>query len=776
MLDRRTVLARPSSSQVSEGLNVPAVPAPAGGRLAAPVLEVVWRRRWVVVAAVSVALAAAVFHLSRTPPTYASASRIYIEPPPKIIGEGVAAGPNTQGFLFTQCELMKSSAILAAAAALPEAQQIEALRRSDNPVGFLKGTIDTGVSAKGDIITVSAESGRPTDAALAVNAVVDAYIEHHSRRSRSTAGEVLAVLKKEKDGYEASRKTLSDAMLAFRQANGAVRFEGEKGNIAVVRLGELSDAVTKAQLATMDARVTLESAVALAKDPVSFRQFMVTQRDRNGDPANGGGVAGGLAYDPRMAELKALESKARTTRQQLGANHPNVKTAEIQAADLRAEIAGDDAPRLAVPKDTGADRMFVDNWLAVMKETLARSERREKALAGLFDAQQAEAVKLNAKAAELAQMEVDARRLEKVLDLIDTRMKEVNVAGNADSINSVTVLEVAKPDGSPVRPVRSRTLGLAVVVGLMLGLGGALALDWADQRVRSADEAAELLGIPVLGVVPHIAGKLTTPRRAQEIHVQPRSDVSEAYRTVRTAIYFGAPEVKSKTILVTSPSPGDGKSTLASNLALAIAQANRRALLIDADCRKPVQHRAFGLDAAVGLSTVLAGRATADEAIRKDAAGGLDVLPCGPLPPNPAEMLSGQGFADLIAELSMRYDQIVIDSPPVVAVTDARILAAAADVTVLVIRAEKSTRRVSAHARDALVSVGANLLGVIVNDVPRGRGRYGYYYGYGYGYKYGYGYGSTPADAAAASAADKHLNGHGKNGNGQPTLPAPSDA
>jgi capsular exopolysaccharide synthesis family protein len=236
--------------------------------------------------------------------------------------------------------------------------------------------------------------------------------------------------------------------------------------------------------------------------------------------------------------------------------------------------------------------------------------------------------------------------------------------------------------------------------------------------------------------------KAAASERGQEIQLRPRSDVAEAYRTVRTAIYFGGVDSKSpKTILVTSPAPGDGKSTLISNLAIAIAQAGRRVLLIDADTRRPMQHKMFKMAESPGLSSVLIGKCKFADAVQKTSIDKLEILQCGPLPHNPAEILNSQAFLDLLHEVSGIYDQVLIDSPPVMPVTDARILAASCDATVLVVRAEKSTRRLAEHARDAIVGVGGSLIGVVVNDVPRGQAGYGYYY-YGYG-RYGYTYGSN---------------------------------
>jgi succinoglycan biosynthesis transport protein ExoP len=169
-------------------------------------------------------------------------------------------------------------------------------------------------------------------------------------------------------------------------------------------------------------------------------------------------------------------------------------------------------------------------------------------------------------------------------------------------------------------------------------------------------------------------------------------------------------------------------------LAIAMAQAGQKTLIIDADLRKPMQHEIFGLDRNSGLTAVLAARASIEEAIHPTPVGNLDILLAGPSTPNPSEMLSSAAFAGILKELATRYDRIVIDSPPVMSVADARIIAALCNVTILVLKSEESTRKVSQHARDGLLSVGAKLLGTVVNGVSRRNGQCGYYAGYGYGY------------------------------------------
>jgi capsular exopolysaccharide synthesis family protein len=243
-----------------------------------------------------------------------------------------------------------------------------------------------------------------------------------------------------------------------------------------------------------------------------------------------------------------------------------------------------------------------------------------------------------------------------------------------------------------------------------------------DGRMRSIEEIQTVIGLPILGVVPAMAGRRTGIARAMAVHLDPRSPVAEAYRTIRTAVYFGANGVACRTILLTSPEPGDGKTTTASNLAIAIAQTGRSVLLLDADFRKPTQHKNLDIKDAVGLSSVLAGREPLERAIQRTGVEGLDILPCGPVPANPSEILNSREFGELVDSLASRYDHIIFDSPPVNSVTDARILGAVVDATILVLRADKSTRKAGEHARNALMGVGARVLGAIVNDAPHSRG------------------------------------------------------
>ena len=263
---------------------------------------------------------------------------------------------------------------------------------------------------------------------------------------------------------------------------------------------------------------------------------------------------------------------------------------------------------------------------------------------------------------------------------------------------------------------------------MLAGCGLGFLRDRRDDRFRTVEEIRVAMGVPLLGTLPQLPPMMAAPVAGRQAQVAPTSAVAEACRTIRTAIQFGAPKDRSRTILVTSPSSADGKSTLVSNLAITMAQAGKQVLLIDADLRLPTQHTIFNIRADFGLSSVLSGMVTLDQAIQQTGTERLDILPCGPLPSSPTEMLNRPNFADMLELLAERYDHVLIDSPPVTGIADARIIAAAADMTVLVLRADKSTRRASEVARDGLGSVGAQLLGIVVNDIsPNPGDDYGYH-------------------------------------------------
>ena len=353
---------------------------------------------------------------------------------------------------------------------------------------------------------------------------------------------------------------------------------------------------------------------------------------------------------------------------------------------------------------------------------------------------------------------------------------------------SVEVIDEATPIYEPVSP----NVPLITLVGLLLGLSFGvfvvLLLDFFDDTVKDGEKLAKTFDRPILGEIqtaeyerdsapaepvdlrtlwkflsvewkkkiPWIRHQMRLSRRRRRGLVR-RSrrklitdekipfNVVEGYKSIRTNIVFALGPAQSKTIIVSGAGPDEGKSMTAANIALAFAQISDRVLLIDADMRKPVMHRTFVADNSTGLSTLISSLSTMEDSIRRRIAGNLDLLPSGPLPPNPSELLSSTQFATILDDLSRRYDYIIIDTPPMNVVSDAVVMRHAVGGIIFVARYAQTTYEELTESMKKINLAGLNTLGFVINDVDRARGgsyyhyRYRYQYG-GYGYGYGYGY------------------------------------
>ena len=303
--------------------------------------------------------------------------------------------------------------------------------------------------------------------------------------------------------------------------------------------------------------------------------------------------------------------------------------------------------------------------------------------------------------------------------------------GQTEPVLKATIVDAADLPGSPVSPQPLRNLGLAAVLGLLLGFGIAVLREILDTTVKTADDVTAAAHASILAA---IAFDPETSKRPLVSSLGSHEPRVEAFRVLRTNLQFVDIDTPHKAFVVTSSVPGEGKSTTAVNVALSMAQAGQRVLLVDGDLRRPQVATMLGLESAVGVTSVLLGKIDADDAIQHHETG-LHVLASGPIPPNPAELLQSQAMHELLAKLRPGYDAIIIDAPPLLPVTDAALLASQTDGALLVVRHGRTTREQLHGAHQRLAGVDASALGVVFNMVPRKRGgHYGYGYGYGYGY------------------------------------------
>ena len=312
--------------------------------------------------------------------------------------------------------------------------------------------------------------------------------------------------------------------------------------------------------------------------------------------------------------------------------------------------------------------------------------------------------------------------------LVDELEKPLD--GGPSTIKAVVSAEAAV-GSEPVSPRPVRNIALALVLGALLGVGVAVAREAMDNTIKTPEQLREIAELSMLGAIPFDSRAGKRPLVVQD---DPRAPRAESFRQLRTNLRFVAIDRPLRSLVVTSPLPGEGKSTSACNLAITMAQSGVKVLLLEGDLRRPKVTDYLGIEGAVGLTSVLIGQATLDEAIQRWGKDGLSVLPTGPLPPNPSEMLASSGMRDLMQELESRYELVIVDAPPLLPVTDAAILATISTGVLFCIRSGAVRRDQARRAVEALAAVDAVMVGALFTMVPRrGPDSYG---GYGYGYSY----------------------------------------
>jgi len=299
-------------------------------------------------------------------------------------------------------------------------------------------------------------------------------------------------------------------------------------------------------------------------------------------------------------------------------------------------------------------------------------------------------------------------------------------------------VEVLDPASEPVAtgPAPGSALLIGSLLGLLVGICGAFFLEYLDRTIRTSSQVHSALGLPVLGIVPEL------PHPAAGVNGRPRlvtmdagEPAAEAYRALRLNLSFAdGDRTGVRTVAFTSAGPNEGKSTSAVNLAVLIARQRERILLVDADLRRPALHLALDLPREPGLADVLEGKTSLDQALQVDVLPGLDVLTAGPVVDSPSDLLTSRTMEDLLNHLDERYNYVIIDSPPILAVTDAAVLAGHADGAVLVVRSGNTDQRAAMRARTQLERVGVEILGVLLNDVSPSTTEESYYFRYIYRY------------------------------------------
>ena len=512
---------------------------------------------------------------------------------------------------------------------------------------------------------------------------------------------------------------------------------------------------------TADARAFLEERLAQLRTKLeqSEREAVLfaaghdivtleTQRDASGKQISQRTMVStdleGLNQALIAAKAERIAAESRLIRGNAASN-PEVLASQTigQMRAKRAEFAADYA-KILVQFDAGypgaiAIKRQIDSLDAAIANEVGRtSTGRSQAYREAAEREQQMQAKVNATKAQyehqrqdsiqynIFQREADTNR--QLYDALLQRYKEIGVAGGV-GVNNIAIVDKAEVPNKPSGPNLPINFALALLIGLALATFAVLALEQIDEGFRSPEDVRNVLGLPLLGNVPR-----TTESPLQEI-IDPKSSVSEAYFSIRSTLAFSTTHGLPKSLCLTSTQAGEGKSTSSDALAKILARTGKNVLLIDGDLRSPSIHEFVGVGNERGFSNLLAGDEFTGDVIHRLPNQNLSVLTTGPVPPNPAELLSGDRFGAVLAMLQERFDHVVIDAPPVLGLADAPLMGRAVEGVIFVIEAERTSRRTAKSAVQRLTALGDHVLGVIVTKVESNRHSYGY--GYGYGEKYG---------------------------------------
>lgn len=556
------------------------------------------------------------------------------------------------------------------------------------------------------LVDISFEDRDPSLAATVANAVAVCYIMQSSEMKTKTSAEAHEFLLKQ---IEEQRKRLEEserALQNYKERYGIIELEPtsdqQSQNIAMQKLSGITQLLVQAQAERVSAESKyreIESLMAKGADLESIPQ---------------------IANNYIILELKKNEAQLLTeiseASQKYGEKHPRMLQLKKQLEAVRARIKEE---ALKIVK-------AVENEYLMVK---AKEERARKAV----EAQKAEVQKLSEHRIKYNVLVREVQKNREMYENLLKRLKETGVEQEIEKTN-ISIVDRAEVPLKPVKPDKKKNLLLSVVLGLFAGVGLAFLLEHLDNSIKTPEDVRRYLGIPNLAIVPTIRlpkakdGELST----LVVYHKPNGSEAETFRFIRTALIFsGSPKV----VLVTSAVPGEGKTFIAGNLALVMAYAGEKVLLVDGDMRAPSLHKVFGLDGSRGLSNLLIGEEVVPLSSQVDK--GVYVMPTEPVPPNPAELLGSRRMEDYIGEMKRQFDRVIIDSPPVMSASETSVLGKLSEAVILAVHGGKTARDMVIEAKQILDSVGAHIVGTIINNIKLEKHGYPYYryYRYYYGYE-----------------------------------------
>lgn len=700
------------------------------------------KKRWrTIISVMVVVFTASVFYTVSQKRIFRSSATLQIEPnPPKPLGNqfqnivDVGAGTyfTNKEYYATQHRLITSRAVAGqvvnvlklnkdprfVANTSPGQPTPKTAKEatSDDAIAILQGRLTVEPLKDSRLAIVTYDDADPERARKVLNAVVREYLDRNIERvvsSTSAASEWLH------DQVGSLKTELENSELALHDYKKEKRLLSvslnDQSNMLRAEMTQLNEALTQVRIKEQALKSREEELSKIdANDPVNLPSSVLLSNDLLGKLRQD-------YLDARATNL-ALQGEGK------GENHPAVAASAARVESTRRGLLAE-----------------IHNVRASAKSDLTAIRREANGLSALLESAKQHAMDLNLLEIEYGRLERTKTNTEKLYGIVMERTKETDLTSLMRFNNLYLVEEPTLPK-SPAKPRVPLNvaigLGLSVVLGVLIGL----AREVLDRRLHNPDEIESELGIACLGLLGEIGSTSATRKNLKRQHGRvrdaespefslisnPTGQIAESARVIRTNIVFAAPDRQLKRLLVTSASPGEGKTMVATTIAITMAQTGQKVVLVDCDLRRARIHRVFGMTTEFGVSAAVIDPSLLDRHDISSRFPNLSVLTAGPRAANPAELLQSEAFRRLLDELAVRYDRIIIDSPPVAAVTDPIILATIADGIVFVAKWEKTSRELARRALKSLSDIGGRVLGCVLNGVITQRMGYGYYYGYSY--------------------------------------------
>jgi capsular exopolysaccharide synthesis family protein len=649
------------------------------------VLRILYRRRWVIATVIILSLAAGAAYNYSALRIYQARARVLIEPTAEeVVPFRSATGEDVGRFdyFLTQLDVLRSQALARETLRRTNRLSTDPTAQAAEVNEFLYGlTVTTSKTEAGEsrVVNIAYQSTNPRLAAQMANALAQAYVDQNLELRRQGSLQAAKWLNQRVDELRKEVSATESALQRYREQKDAVSLDSGQ-NVVVQKFAQLNGAYTSARTDRVQKQTLYEQLMALQKTGAPLDTF---------PPILANSFIQGV-----KAELAALQSERSQLAEKLGELHPDM---------IKVNTAIENAQRRLNAETAKVVEGIKNDYIA--------AQANERGLAAALDAQKGEVLSLNQKSIGYNELQRDAASTQQTFTTVLQRAKETELAAELQS-NNIKILDLAGVPEIPILPRTRLNLVVSLFGGSFFALVLVFGIERLNPRIVEPDDVARTLGLPLLGVAPQVSG---IDERSAMLTDLPYP-LQEAVRSIRTQLLLSPSAAGvARSVAVTSARPGEGKTLIASNLAVSMAMAGRRVLLVDADLRRPRLHQVFNVAKSPGLSNVISGGNRPSEALVESPVKGLFILPAGADVSAPADLLDSERLDQLLQGFRQVFDVVLLDCPPVMAVSDASIVANAATSVVFVIAAGTTSPEGAQAALERLHSVKARVVGAVLN-------------------------------------------------------------